>query len=103
MSKLAIRVQKLAKTFRRPFSGRKVEAVKGVSFEVKRGEVYGFVGPNGAGKTTSIKMLTGLIFATGGKASVFGHPIPSPEAMQRVGFVHENPYIYPYLTPREFV
>jgi ABC-2 type transport system ATP-binding protein len=99
----AIQVEKLAKTFRKPFSGRTVEAVKGVTFKVKKGEVFGFVGPNGAGKTTCIKMLTGLIFATSGSAKVFGHPIPSPEAMQRVGFVPENPYIYPYLTPREFV
>jgi ABC-2 type transport system ATP-binding protein len=99
----AIEVENLWKTFRKPFSGRTVDAVKGVSFKVKKGEVFGFVGPNGAGKTTCIKMLTGLIFATGGSAKVFGHPIPSPEAMQRVGFVPENPYIYPYLTPREFV
>lgn len=100
---VAIGVVDLKKTFRKPFSGRKVEAVKSVSFEVKKGEVFGFVGPNGAGKTTCIKMLTGLIFATGGRATVFGHEVPSPEAMQRVGFVPENPYIYPYLTPREFV
>jgi ABC-2 type transport system ATP-binding protein len=99
----AIGVDKLAKTFRKPFSGRKVEAVRDVTFQVRPGQVYGFVGPNGAGKTTCIKMLTGLIFATGGRATIFGHPIPSPEAMQRVGFVPENPYIYPYLTPREFV
>lgn len=99
----AIEVHELKKTFRKPFSGRMVEAVKGVSFTVKKGEVFGFVGPNGAGKTTCIKMLTGLIFASSGSAKIFGHAVPSPEAMQRVGFVPENPYIYPYLTPREFV
>jgi ABC-2 type transport system ATP-binding protein len=96
-------VTDLKKTFRRPFSGKQVEAVRGVSFEVKRGEVFGFVGPNGAGKTTCIKMLTGLIFATSGSATVLGEPIPSPRAMARVGFMPENPYVYPYLTPREFV
>jgi ABC-2 type transport system ATP-binding protein len=99
----AIVVDKLQKTFRKPFSGRKVEAVRGVSFEVARGEVFGFLGPNGAGKTTSIKMLTGLIFPTGGSAAIFGERIPSPRAMRRVGFLPENPYVYPYLTPREFV
>ncbi len=98
-----VSVEKLAKTFRRPFSGRKVEAVRGVSFEVTEGEVFGFVGPNGAGKTTSIKMLTGLIFPTSGRATIFGQEIPSPKAMARVGFLPENPYVYPYLTPREFV
>jgi ABC-2 type transport system ATP-binding protein len=96
-------VSDLKKTFRKPFSGKKVEAVRGVSFEVARGEVFGFVGPNGAGKTTSIKMLTGLIFPTGGRATIFGEEIPSPRAMRRVGFLPENPYVYPYLTPREFV
>ena len=98
-----VSVDKLAKTFRRPFSGRKVEAVRGVSFDVTEGEVFGFVGPNGAGKTTSIKMLTGLIFPTSGRATIFGQEIPSPKAMARVGFLPENPYVYPYLTPREFV
>jgi ABC-2 type transport system ATP-binding protein len=103
MSDDAIVVSDLKKTFRKPFSGKKVDAVKGISFTVKRGEVFGFVGPNGAGKTTCIKMLTGLIFPTGGKATVFGETIPSPKAMARVGFLPENPYVYPYLTPREFV
>ncbi|HEX4477452.1 MAG TPA: ABC transporter ATP-binding protein, partial [Polyangiaceae bacterium] len=67
------------------------------------GHIYGFLGPNGAGKTTTIKMLTGLIAPTSGRATVFGQPVPSAKAMQRVGFLPENPYIYPYLTPREFV
>ena len=94
---------KLAKTFRKPFSGRKVEAVHEVSFEVKQGETFGFLGPNGAGKTTTIKMLTGLIAPTGGAASILGERVPSPQAMAKVGFLPENPYVYPYLTPREFV
>jgi ABC-2 type transport system ATP-binding protein len=82
---------------------RTVDAVKGISFDVHRGEIFGFLGPNGAGKTTTIKMLTGLIQKTSGTASLMGLPIPSSEAMARVGFLPENPYIYPYLTPREFV
>jgi ABC-2 type transport system ATP-binding protein len=99
----ALRADKLQKTFRKPFTGTRVEAVKGVSFVVETGEVFGYIGPNGAGKTTSIKMIVGLIFPTTGTASIFGTPAPSPEAMRRVGFLPENPYIYPYLTPREFV
>lgn len=82
---------------------RRVLAVKGVSFEVSSGEIFGFLGPNGAGKTTTIKMLTGLISASGGEASLFGDPVPSPRALARVGFLPENPYVYPYLTPTEFV
>lgn len=82
---------------------RRVEAVRDVSFEVSAGHIYGFLGPNGAGKTTTIKMLTGLIAQTSGTATVFGEPIGSARAMRRVGFLPENPYVYPYLTPREFV
>jgi ABC-2 type transport system ATP-binding protein len=99
----AIVVEALQKTFRQGFFMRRVHAVKGISFTVDAGEIFGFLGPNGAGKTTTIKMLTGLIRPTGGRAAVFGHAIPSPETMKNVGFLPENPYIYPYLTPREFV
>jgi ABC-2 type transport system ATP-binding protein len=98
-----VKVDGLAKTFKKPFTGKKVEAVRGVSFEVHAREIFGFLGPNGAGKTTTIKMLTGLIAPTSGAATMFGTPAPSPEAMGRVGFLPENPYVYPYLTPREFV
>jgi ABC-2 type transport system ATP-binding protein len=94
---------KLGKTFRKPFSGKKVVAVEGIDLEVHDGEIVGFLGPNGAGKTTTLKMLTGLIAPTQGTATLFGHPIPSPDAMAHVGFLPENPYVYPYLTPREFV
>ncbi|EYF00788.1 ABC transporter, ATPase subunit [Chondromyces apiculatus DSM 436] len=82
---------------------KRVDAVRGVSFEVRRGEIFGFLGPNGAGKTTTIKMLTGLIAPTSGEAYLFGARVPSPEARRRIGFLPENPYVYPYLTPREFV
>jgi ABC-2 type transport system ATP-binding protein len=103
VSDVVLSVEGLAKTFKKPFTGKKVEAVRGVTFEVHAGEIFGFLGPNGAGKTTTIKMLTGLIAPTRGKASLFGMPAPSPDAMGRVGFLPENPYVYPYLTPREFV
>lgn len=98
-----IQVRELRKTFRIGFFGRRVDAVKGVSFEVRRGEIFGFLGPNGAGKTTTIKMLTGLIQPTGGEAYLFGARVPSAAARRRIGFLPENPYVYPYLTPREFV
>jgi ABC-2 type transport system ATP-binding protein len=103
MNAIALSVNGLAKTFRKPFTGKKVEAVRGVTFDVKGGEIFGFLGPNGAGKTTTIKMLTGLIAPTRGEASILGIRAPSPEAMGRVGFLPENPYVYAYLTPREFV
>jgi ABC-2 type transport system ATP-binding protein len=98
-----IRVQDLKKEFRLGLMMRRVLAVKGISFEVEQKSIFGFLGPNGAGKTTTIKMLTGLITPTGGRATIFGEPVPSPKAMKRVGFLPENPYVYPYLTPSEFV
>ncbi len=98
-----IDVRGLAKTFKVGLLGRPVQAVKGVSFDVRRGEIFGFLGPNGAGKTTTIKMLTGLITPSSGEAFLFGERIPSPDGRRRLGFLPENPYVYPYLTPREFV
>jgi ABC-2 type transport system ATP-binding protein len=99
-----IDVRNLSKTFKVGLFVRKVvDAVKGVSFDVRRGEIFGFLGPNGAGKTTTIKMLTGLIAPSGGVATLFGEPVSSPRARRSVGFLPENPYVYPYLTPREFV
>lgn len=82
---------------------RRVEAVRGISFDVQPGDIFGFLGPNGAGKTTTIKVLTGLIGATEGTATLFGKPVTDHTARSALGFLPENPYIYPYLTPREFV
>jgi ABC-2 type transport system ATP-binding protein len=99
-----IDVKQLSKTFKIGlFSRKTVEAVRSVSFDVRRGEIFGFLGPNGAGKTTTIKMLTGLIAPSGGEAFLFGKRVPSAAARQQIGFLPENPYVYPYLTPREFV
>jgi ABC-2 type transport system ATP-binding protein len=103
VSEALIRVEALHKEFRLGLLRTRVTAVRGVSFTVERGDIFGFLGPNGAGKTTTIKMLTGLIAPTGGSATIFGERVPSPRARGRVGFLPENPYIYPYLTPTEFV
>jgi ABC-2 type transport system ATP-binding protein len=98
-----IRVERLKKEFRQGFWMRRVLAVKDISFEVSRGDIFGFLGPNGAGKTTTIKMLTGLISPSSGQAELFGEAVPSRRARGRIGFLPENPYVYPYLTPAEFV
>jgi ABC-2 type transport system ATP-binding protein len=75
-------------------------AVEDLSFEVRRGEVFGFLGPNGAGKTTTIGMLLGLIRPTAGDAEVLGVSIRHnlPTALRRVGAIIENPAFYPYLS-----
>ncbi len=98
-----ISVRGLEKLFRIGFSRKKVHAVKGISFSVAEGEIFGFLGPNGAGKTTTIKMLTGLIRPTRGEATLFGENLGVPAARDAIGFLPENPYIYPFLTPLEFV
>jgi ABC-2 type transport system ATP-binding protein len=98
-----IRVERLKKEFRQGFWMRRVLAVKDISFQVDRGDIFGFLGPNGAGKTTTIKMLTGLISPSSGRAELFGDTVPSRKALGRIGFLPENPYVYPYLTPAEFV
>jgi ABC-2 type transport system ATP-binding protein len=99
----ALEVRDLKKTYRTPFRRKKVEALRGVSFRVERGNIFGFVGPNGAGKTTTIRTLMGLIRPTGGQALILGHPIPSREARFRVGFLPESPYFYDYLTVGELL
>lgn len=103
MTEAVIRVEGLKKEFRQGLFMRRVLAVKDISFRVERGDIFGFLGPNGAGKTTTIKMLTGLIRPSSGKAELFGDAVPSRRALARIGFLPENPYVYPYLTPTEFV
>ena len=103
MTDAVIAAQDLAKTYRTPFRRRKVNALRGVSFEVGRGEVFGFLGPNGAGKTTTIRCLMGLCAITGGSARILGQPVPSRAARQRLGFLPEQPYFYDYLTVGELL
>jgi len=98
-----IQVEGLAKTYLTPFTRRRSEALRGVSFEVKRGEIFGFLGPNGAGKTTTIRCLMGLIKASSGTAKILGQPVPSRAARARVGFLPEQPYFYDYLTVAELL
>src|ERR1043165_7642238 len=77
LADLAIDVHDLRKTYRTPFTRKKVEALRGVTFGVERGHIFGFVGPNGAGKTTTIRTLMGLIRPSGGSATLLGEAVPS--------------------------
>ena len=81
----------------------KSEIIKGISFSVKEGEIFGFLGPNGAGKTTTIRMMVGLIAANSGTITVVGHEIGSEreKALKNIGAVVENPELYTYLTGRQ--
>ncbi|MFX0546594.1 ribosome-associated ATPase/putative transporter RbbA [Roseovarius sp. S1116L3] len=78
-------------------------AVDSVSFEIGRGEIFGFLGSNGCGKTTTMKMLTGLTPATKGEAWIFGQPVDAQklDARRRVGFMSQSFSLYGELTVRE--
>jgi len=80
-----------------------IKAVNGISFEVKKGEVFGLLGPNGAGKTTTIKLLLGLLEPNQGDISVMGlNPeTEEVEIKHRVGYVSEEPLIFKSLTPKD--
>lgn len=78
-------------------------AVDSVSFDIARGEIFGFLGSNGCGKTTTMKMLTGLLPASEGEAWIFGRPVDAqdPQARRRVGFMSQAFSLYGELTVRE--
>jgi ABC-2 type transport system ATP-binding protein len=82
-----------------------VEAVRGLSFKVERGEVFGLLGPNGAGKTTTVEILEGYRTRSGGDVRVLGHDPQTRDAglQQRVGIVLQSCGFYPRVTVREAV
>ena len=94
-----IEVQHLTKRYGR------VTAVHDVSFRVERGEILGFLGPNGAGKTTTMRILTGYMPATEGKAIVAGFDVfDQPlEAKRRTGYLPETPPLYPDMSVIEYL
>lgn len=96
-SDLAIRTRGLRKVF-----GGKV-AVRRLTLEVARGEVFGFLGPNGAGKSTSVKMLLGLVSPTSGEAEILGQPVGDVKTRSRVGFLPEHFRFYDWLTGEELL
>lgn len=78
----------------------KKKIIKGLSFEINKGEVFGFIGPNGAGKTTTIRMMVGLMKLTEGDVLIQGHSIKTDfqKAVREVGAIVENPEMYPFMT-----
>jgi ABC-2 type transport system ATP-binding protein len=98
-SSIAVEAQNLVKSY------GVVKAVDGVSFQVRRGEIVGFLGANGAGKTTTLRMLCGLLTPTSGRALIDGFDIHAQplEAKARLGYLDEEPFVHPHLTGREFL
>ena len=96
MSPTAIRVDGLVKSYGR------IEALRGLDFEMPAGQVTGFLGPNGAGKTTTFRALLGLTRPNGGDIEVLGHQVPDqlPELTKKVGAIVEEPGLIKSLSGR---
>ena len=97
--KILIKTERLTKRF------GPATVVDNLNLEVKSGEIYGFLGPNGAGKTTTIRMLTGLLEPSDGRAVICGHDInrEASQAKAFIAYVPDQPKLYGKLTAREFL
>ena len=97
MSESIIEVKNLTKKF------GKFVAVDNISFDVKKGEIFGFLGANGAGKSTTIRMLCGLLSSTSGKAWVAGYDInkEAEKIKQNIGYMSQKFSLYEDLTVEE--
>lgn len=99
----AIRTEGLTKDYRPAFGGRPIRALDDLTIEIQEGETFGFVGPNGSGKTTALKLLLGLIFPTSGRAWIYNSDLHDPAIKQRIGYLPEGPYYYPFLRGGELL
>ena len=99
-----LEVQNLVKVFPTA-TGYDKQAVAGVSFHVQRGEIYGLLGPNGAGKTTTLRILSGLMKPTSGRALINGIDVAEngQTAKRLIGFLTANTGLYQRLSPRELL
>jgi len=98
-----LKIDSLCKEYRLGAWSKPVSALKNLTLNVEKGEIFGFLGPNGAGKTTTIKILMGLLYPTSGTAWIAGKNIIDKDVHEDVGFLPENPYIYKFLTGVEFL
>lgn len=89
-------IQNLNKIF-----SRKVHAVKDLSFEIHKGNVYGILGPNGSGKSTTLGIVLNVVNKTSGSFEWFGGKIQTHDALKKVGAIIERPNFYPYMTAEE--
>lgn len=83
----------------------KLEALKDITFNVQKGEVFGFIGPNGAGKSTTIRILLGILRSTGGSATIFGTDVwhDAVRIHQQLAYVPGDVYLWPNLTGGEII
>lgn len=78
-----------------------IQAVKNVSLDIHKGNVYGILGPNGSGKSTTLGIVLNVVNKTSGEYSWFGGSLPTHEALKKVGAIIERPNFYPYMTAKE--
>jgi ABC-2 type transport system ATP-binding protein len=99
----AIRIQGLEKVYAPAGSAPAKHALKGISFDVPQGQIFGLLGPNGAGKSTLINILAGLVMKTGGSAEIWGFDIDadSRNAKRSIGIVPQEVVFDPFFTPFE--
>lgn len=97
---VAVQVADLRKRYRGGLFRKAVDALRGVSFEVPRGQIFGLLGPNGAGKTTIVKILLGIIRSSKGSAALLGLPAGDRKGRRRVGYLPENMQLPAYQTAR---
>src|SRR5439155_19698279 len=90
---VAIRIRDLEKTY------GAMHAVRGISLEIEKGEIFGLIGPDGAGKTSTFQILAGVMEASSGSAEVFGRP--AREMRSATGYLTQTFSLYPDLTVKE--
>jgi len=98
-----LEVENVSKSFRGDMSFSSREVLHGVSFYAENGEILGFLGPNGAGKTTTIKIILGMLKSDSGVVRIYGKSTEDTSMRSRIGYLPENPYLFPHLTLREFL
>ncbi len=96
-----IETRSLSKIYRDFWGRKKVQALKPLDIEVKKGEIFGLLGPNGSGKSTTIKLILGLLFPTSGRAFVFGKEAGDVTKNERIGYLPEESYLYKFLNAEE--
>src|SRR5262245_7617944 len=100
----AVSITGLRKSFPVGFLHRRRRlAIPGLDLRVERGEIFGYLGPNGSGKTTTLKLLMGLLHPDAGSATILGVDWRERSWRYRTGYQPENPYLYDYLTAREYL
>ena len=100
-SEPVIKIRNLSKMYRDFWGRPKVHALKSLTLDVQKGEVFGLLGPNGSGKTTTMKLLLGLLFPSDGEITIRGESATNVQKNERIGYLPEESYLYRFLNAVE--